>query len=98
MGQSDRMMTRITVRVPVQLAEDLRERAAAEGLSVSALVSRQVGRYLAAAPTPRPPDLTAYDVLKDFIGCCTSTDGADARNLKHEFAQYVVDKHAKGRL
>ncbi len=83
--------TTISIRLPADTAQRLRDRASLENTTLNGLVSRLITEHLAQPAEGQ----TAYDVLKPYIGCCASDDGADARNAKKEWGEYVEEKHAR---
>jgi plasmid stability protein len=80
----------MTVKLPSEMEQALRQRSAALGKSASEVLREALRSYLASAPATPP---SAYAAGEDLFG--KHAGPADlARDRKHAWAQLVEDKQA----
>ena len=75
-------MKTITVKLPDELALRLERRAALKGRSKSELVRESIERYFSAESAVEEPP-SAYDLIKDDLGCIDSGVTDLSSNPKH---------------
>jgi plasmid stability protein len=80
----------MTVKLPSELEQALRQRSAALGKSASEVLREALRSYLASTPATQP---SAFAAGEDLFG--KHAGPADlARDRKREWAQFVEVKHA----
>jgi plasmid stability protein len=80
----------MTVKLPSEMEQALRQRSAALGRSASEVLREALRVYLTSTPAPQP---SAFAVGEDLFGKHAGPANL-AQDRKREWAQLVEDKHA----